>query len=196
MQAIRARGFKMSFFGNSRMKSPATSNETNGDGNKMTRLNDLGRRSFLKIAAVLGGASTVGALPNLADAQDSPQQTDNPAITLQDVPFSCGAKLTIERRGQIVLFGINRPYIKNRIDPETFEQLAEAYKQYHHDPSLRAAILFGHGENFSRGIDVWNQHSQKEEEKCQLFGSTHRRKIRGISRSSRENRLPNPCGCS
>ncbi len=120
----------------------------------MTCLNDLGRRSFLKIAAALGGASTVGALPNLAGAQDTPQQTDTPAITLQDVPFSSGAKLTIERRGQIVLFGINRPYIQNRIDPETFEKLAEAYYQYDHDPSLRAAILFGHGENFSRGIDV------------------------------------------
>jgi enoyl-CoA hydratase len=93
-------------------------------------------------------------LPNLAGAEDTAQQTDIPAITLQDVPFSSGAKLTIERRGQIVLFGINRPYIQNRIDPETFEKLAEAYYQYDHDPSLRAAILFGHGENFSRGIDV------------------------------------------
>jgi enoyl-CoA hydratase len=37
---------------------------------------------------------------------------------------------------------------------EVFEKLAEAYYQYDHDPSLRAAILFGHGENFSRGIDV------------------------------------------
>src|SRR6202521_5674979 len=120
----------------------------------MTRLTDLPRRSFLRIAAALGGASTVGALPNLVGAQDKPQQTDVPATTLQDVPLSSGAKLTIERRGQIVLFGINRPYIQNRIDPETFEKLAEAYYQYDHDPSLRAAILFGHGENFSRGIDV------------------------------------------
>jgi enoyl-CoA hydratase/carnithine racemase len=70
------------------------------------------------------------------------------------VPLNSGAKLTIERRGQIVLFGMNRPYIQNRIDPETYEKLAEAYYQYDHDPSLRAAILFGHGENFSRGIDV------------------------------------------
>lgn len=82
----------------------------------MTCLNDLGRRSFLKIAAELGGVSTVGALPNLAGAQDTLQPIDTPAITLQDVPFSSGAKLTIERRGQIVLFGINRPYIQNRID--------------------------------------------------------------------------------
>ena len=92
----------------------------------MTRLNDLGRRSFLQIATALGGASTVGALPHLAGAEDTPQHTDTPAITLQDVPLSSGAKLTIERRGQIVLFGINRPYIQNRIDPETFDKLAEA----------------------------------------------------------------------
>ncbi len=64
----------------------------------MTCLNDLGR-SFLTIAAALGGASTLGALPNLAGAQDTPQQTDTPAITLQDVPFSSGAKLTIDRIG-------------------------------------------------------------------------------------------------
>jgi enoyl-CoA hydratase len=120
----------------------------------MTHLNDLGRRSLLKIAAVLGGASTLRALPDLAGAQDTAQQTDTPARTLEDVPLSSGAKLTRERRGQIVLFGINRTYIQNRIDPETFEKLAEAYYQYDHDPSLRAAILFGHGENFSRGIDV------------------------------------------
>lgn len=76
------------------------------------------------------------------------------AHALQDVPLSSGAKLTIERRGQIVLLGINRPDVQNRIDPETFEQLAEAYYRYDSDPSLRAAVLFGHGENFSRGIDV------------------------------------------
>jgi hypothetical protein len=33
------------------------------------------------------------------------------------------------------------------------EKSAEAYYRYDHDPSLRAAILFGHGENFSRSID-------------------------------------------
>jgi enoyl-CoA hydratase len=115
---------------------------------------NVGRRSFLKIAAAVGGASTLRALPNFADAQETAQQADVPAITLQDVPLNSGAKLTIERRGQIVLLGINRPYIQNRIDPETFEKVAEAYYQYDHDPSLRAAILFGHGENFSRGIDV------------------------------------------
>ena len=73
---------------------------------------------------------------------------------MADVPFTEATKLTVERRGQIVLIGINRPYIQNRIDPETFQALAKAYYDYDHDTSLRAAVLFGHGPNFSRGIDV------------------------------------------
>jgi enoyl-CoA hydratase len=153
MQASEAGALRMLFFGGSCMRTRA-SNPTKGDGNEMTYLHDLGRRSLLKIAGALGGASTVGVLPTLAGAEGAAQQTENPATTLHDVPLSSGTKLTIERRGQVVLFGINRPYIQNRIDPETFEKLAEAYYQYDHDPSLRAAILFGHGENLSRGIDV------------------------------------------
>jgi enoyl-CoA hydratase/carnithine racemase len=76
------------------------------------------------------------------------------ASRLADVQFSPTTKLTIERKEQIVLIGINRPYIQNRIDPDTFRALAKAFYDYDHDPSLRAAVLFGHGENFSRGIDV------------------------------------------
>jgi enoyl-CoA hydratase/carnithine racemase len=53
-----------------------------------------------------------------------------------------------------VLIGINRPEIQNRIDPETAHGLAMAFTGYDRDDSLRCAILFGHGDNFSRGIDV------------------------------------------
>jgi len=63
-------------------------------------------------------------------------------------------KVTVERRGEVVLIGINRPYIDNRIDPDTFSALARAYFDYDNDSSLRAAVLFGHGPSFSRGIDV------------------------------------------
>lgn len=94
-----------------------------------------------------------GALdPSRAVGVEVAPQAD--ATKLVDVPFSATTKLTVERRGQIVLLGINRPYIQNRIDPETFQALAKAYYDYDHDPSLRAAVLFGHGDNFSRGIDV------------------------------------------
>jgi enoyl-CoA hydratase len=74
--------------------------------------------------------------------------------TMVDESTESGAKITIERQGCILLIGINRPYIHNRIDPEAYHALAKAYYDYDHDSSLRAAVLFGHGENFSRGVDV------------------------------------------
>jgi enoyl-CoA hydratase/carnithine racemase len=42
----------------------------------------------------------------------------------------------------------------NRIDPDTFYGLAKAYYDFDNDSTLRAAVLFGHGDNFSRGNDV------------------------------------------
>jgi enoyl-CoA hydratase len=115
------------------------------------------RRSILKAAAAFGGLSALAvvapAVPGSTRESETPAAA-SPEVKLENVPAGPNSKVTIERRGQIVLIGINRPHIQNRIDPETFEKLAEAYYQYDHDLSLRAAILFGHGENFSRGIDV------------------------------------------
>jgi enoyl-CoA hydratase len=71
-----------------------------------------------------------------------------------DKPVDERNKITVERHDQIVLIGINRPHIFNRVDPETYHALAKAYYDFDKEPSLRAAVLFGHGENFSRGVDV------------------------------------------
>ena len=63
-------------------------------------------------------------------------------------------KVTVERRGKVCLIGLNRPHVHNRVDPEAFSALARADAAYDTDDDLRAAVLFGHGENFTRGIDV------------------------------------------
>jgi enoyl-CoA hydratase len=102
------------------------------------------RRSLLMSAAALAAFE-----PLMSEAQEKDEST-----TLKEIPLRPNVKLTIERRGQTVLFGINRPNIQNRIDPETSASLGRAYYDYEHDPTLRVAILFGHGPNFSRGIDV------------------------------------------
>jgi enoyl-CoA hydratase/carnithine racemase len=120
----------------------------------MTYPNDSARRNFLKTAAIASGAPVLGAIAAPVDAQTVPPAIDFAPTTLHDVSASSGAKVTVERRGQIALLGINRPTVQNRIDPETLQQLAEAYYNYDHDPSMRAAILFGNGKHFSRGIDV------------------------------------------
>jgi enoyl-CoA hydratase len=103
---------------------------------------DLERRTLILGAALAAAASAVRA------------QTPDSSTRLADVPLGTGVTLTVERRGEIVLIGINRPSIYNRIDPPTRARLAEALYQYEHDASLRAAVLFGHGPNFTRGIDV------------------------------------------
>src|SRR6516165_2580445 len=108
---------------------------------------DLERRALLTGAAV-----TVAA--TIAPAQSQTPQPPDTETRLVDVPVSRAATITVARRDEIVLIGLNRPFIQNRLDPPTRQRLAEVVFQYEHDPSLRAAVLFGHGDNFSRGIDV------------------------------------------
>ena len=105
------------------------------------------RRSFM-ITIVSGLCLLTGsAVAQSVDKTGSqPRET-----TMVDIPASATAKITVQRRGEIVLIGLNRPDIQNRLDPEAYLALAKAYYDYDHDPSLRAAVLFGHGPNFSRG---------------------------------------------
>jgi enoyl-CoA hydratase len=107
----------------------------------------LERRALLKSAAALAGLVTVASE---ASAQTSPP----PAARLMDVPLAPGNKVTVERRGPIVLIGLNRTEMFNRFDPELSHGMAKALTDFDRDDSLRCAVLFGHGDNFSRGIDV------------------------------------------
>lgn len=62
--------------------------------------------------------------------------------------------VTLERQGSVLLIGLNRPASQNRVDPPTYLLLSKAYYEYENDPSLRAAVLFGHGDHFCAGLDV------------------------------------------
>jgi len=106
----------------------------------------VGRRALLKGTAMLAVAAT-------ARAQGQAPAAD-PVTRLADTPVVPSVTITVERRGDIVLVGLNRPFIQNRLDPPARTRLAETFYQYEHDPTLRALVLFGHGDNFSRGIDV------------------------------------------
>lgn len=124
----------------------------------------IARRDLIKTVATI--AAVVPVTTAATSALSAEQTQENPVAqstatmqlaqvaTLAEVPLGAGTKLTIERRDQVALLGLHRPTAENRIDPETFLALAKALYDYDNDPSLRAAILFGHGERFSRGIDV------------------------------------------
>jgi enoyl-CoA hydratase/carnithine racemase len=125
---------------------------------------NIARRELIKATtAIAAGVPAIAAATSVLGAEQAQQtqlaqqfSTEPVAqpTTLAEVPLGPDTKLSIERRGQVALFGLNRPTVQNRLDPETFRALATAIYDYDHDASLRAAILFGHGDNFSRGIDV------------------------------------------
>jgi enoyl-CoA hydratase len=107
------------------------------------------RDIFTAVPAALGG-QPVNVRPNIAHSEEQ-QMADARMI---DIPLTPDNKVAVERRGQIVLIGINRPQMFNKIDPDTFYALAKAYHNFDNDPTLRAAVIVGHGEHFSRGNDV------------------------------------------
>jgi enoyl-CoA hydratase/carnithine racemase len=111
------------------------------------------RRGLLQAAA--GLTLAVSPLGIVAANDESRRSEAEPKeLKMTDLPAPPTTKVTVQRQGQIVLIGLNRPHIHNRVDPESYSALGKAFYQYEHDPSLRAAVLFGHGDNFSRGIDV------------------------------------------
>lgn len=62
--------------------------------------------------------------------------------------------ITSERRGSLLLVGIDRPAKRNGFTPRMFRELAQAYTLLDDDPGLRVGVLFAHGEHFTAGLDL------------------------------------------
>ena len=107
--------------------------------------------NFGRRALITGAAATAATAVARAQIQTAAAP---PETRLENIPLTASNTITAERRDDIFLIGLNRPFIQNRLDPPSRARLSEVFYQYEHDPSLRAAVLFGHGPNFSRGIDV------------------------------------------
>ncbi len=64
------------------------------------------------------------------------------------------AVLTKERRGRVLLLGLNRADKRNAFNLELLSALSAAYGEYERDPELWCALLFAHGEHFTAGLDL------------------------------------------
>ncbi len=62
--------------------------------------------------------------------------------------------ISTERRGPVLLLGINRPAKRNGFTPRMFRELAEAYTLLDDDPQLRVGVLHAFGEHFTAGLDL------------------------------------------
>jgi len=108
----------------------------------------IGRRDL--ISAGLGAATVAaGVAPTLAQAQQPP-----PAASSSPIPSGPPGKVNVDRRGEVLLIGIDRPQAQNLLDAPILLGLGKAYYQLEHDDGLRVAVLHGLGGDFSVGIDV------------------------------------------
>lgn len=62
--------------------------------------------------------------------------------------------VTVERRGNVLLMGLNRPAKRNAFTLKMFEELALAYGELERDPDLWCGVLFAHGDHFTGGLDL------------------------------------------
>jgi len=62
--------------------------------------------------------------------------------------------ITVEKRGHLLLIGLNRPEKLNSFTPEMIRQLAAAYTQLAEDRDLRCGVLWAAGSDFTAGLDM------------------------------------------
>ena len=62
--------------------------------------------------------------------------------------------VTLERRGHLLLIGLDRAAKRNAFDLQMFHELALAYGELERDDDLRCGVLFAHGAHFTGGIDL------------------------------------------
>lgn len=63
--------------------------------------------------------------------------------------------IEVERQDSLVRIAINRPLVRNALNTETIHDLIQAFRQWGHDPAVRAIILTGTGDKaFCAGADL------------------------------------------
>jgi enoyl-CoA hydratase/carnithine racemase len=110
-------------------------------------LPDIDRRHLM----VAGAAALAAGISSAAMAQAQQTQAQ-PTPAAPASPAGAG-KVNVERRGAVLLVGIDRPEAQNRVDAPIQIGLGKAYYQLDHDDGLRAAVLYGVGRDFCLGAD-------------------------------------------
>jgi len=62
--------------------------------------------------------------------------------------------VTTERRGHIMLIGVDRQDKRNAWNVEVIQGVAAAYTELSNDADLRVGVVFAHGDDFTAGLDL------------------------------------------
>lgn len=63
-------------------------------------------------------------------------------------------RILTERRGHVLLIGLNRPDKRNAADFELLTGLADAYGELERDPDVRVGLVHAVGDHFTGGLDL------------------------------------------
>ncbi len=66
------------------------------------------------------------------------------------------AKITTDKRGHLMLVGINRPEKMNAFDIDMLDQIAQAFAELERDDDVRCGVIFANGDHFTAGLDLAN----------------------------------------
>jgi len=66
------------------------------------------------------------------------------------------AKIVTEKRGHLLLVGVNRPEKMNAFDVEMLEAFAHAFGEMERDDDVRCGVVHASGEHFTAGLDLAN----------------------------------------
>jgi enoyl-CoA hydratase/carnithine racemase len=113
-------------------------------GNEQRSSAGIDRRDLISAAA---GASVLAS--GLGVAAAALAQGSSGATTA-----AASGRVVVERRGPILLVGMDRPQGQNRLDPAMILGVGKAYYQLEHDDGLRVAVLHSLGPNFCNGLDI------------------------------------------
>jgi enoyl-CoA hydratase len=69
-------------------------------------------------------------------------------------PTTQEVAVKVERRGPLLLMGLNRPAKRNAFNLAMIDQLAAAYHELEADDELRCGVLFAYGDHFTGGLDL------------------------------------------
>ncbi|RFA09624.1 enoyl-CoA hydratase [Subtercola boreus] len=63
-------------------------------------------------------------------------------------------RIIVERRGHVLLMGLNRPEKRNAADFLMLQELAAAYGELERDAELRVGLVYAVGDHFTAGLDL------------------------------------------
>ena len=68
--------------------------------------------------------------------------------------MTASRKVLTEKNGRVTTVVINRPEVRNAVDNETADALADAFRAFEADATAHAAVLTGAGGTFCAGADL------------------------------------------